>query len=505
MIGIAYILLAVSTLILASVVVARLTHNLGIPTLILFLAVGMMAGSDGAGVIVLTDARLAQSIGVVALVLILFSGGLDTNWHDVRPVATQAARLATIGVLITTVSIGAFSTLVLDFSLLEGMLLGAVISSTDAAAVFAVLRSKNVHLQQRIKALLELESGSNDPMAVFLTVSTIGLLNAIEQTEQTYVDVLIQFVLQMGIGIVCGLIFGRLLVWMINRIKSPYEGIYPVLALAFAGFVYSATSLINGSGFLAVYAAGMMLGNSNVIQKRSLLRFFDGFAWLSQIGMFITLGLLVRPSKLITVLMPGMLIALGLMIGARPLSVFVSLLPREYSWREKIFISWVGLRGAAPIILATFPLLANVERADAIFTTVFFIVLTSALMQGWSIPHAARLLGVEAPPSKPIRYPIESVPTVGADTELVDLSVPHGSAVAGKTIIELGLPQASLIALIARKETFIIPSGSTVLEEGDTLLVIVKKTDLPEVQRIFSEKALQPPPTEYNRTNSGSG
>ncbi|MER3524435.1 MAG: potassium/proton antiporter, partial [Ignavibacteria bacterium] len=505
MIGIAYILLAVSTLILASVVVARLTHNLGIPTLILFLAVGMMAGSDGAGVIVLTDARLAQSIGVVALVLILFSGGLDTNWHDVRPVATQAARLATIGVLITTVSIGAFSTLVLDFSLLEGMLLGAVISSTDAAAVFAVLRSKNVHLQQRIKALLELESGSNDPMAVFLTVSTIGLLNAIEQTEQTYVDVLIQFVLQMGIGIVCGLIFGRLLVWMINRIKSPYEGIYPVLALAFAGFVYSATSLINGSGFLAVYAAGMMLGNSNVIQKRSLLRFFDGFAWLSQIGMFITLGLLVRPSKLITVLMPGMLIALGLMIGARPLSVFVSLLPREYSWREKIFISWVGLRGAAPIILATFPLLANVERADAIFTTVFFIVLTSALMQGWSIPHAARLLGVEAPPSKPIRYPIESVPTVGADTELVDLSVPHGSAVAGKTIIELGLPQASLIALIARKETFIIPSGSTVLEEGDTLLVIVKKTDLPEVQRIFSEKALQPPPTEYNRTNSGRG
>lgn len=493
MIGIEYILLTVSTLILASVVVARLTHNLGVPTLILFLAVGMIAGSEGVGLITLTDARLAQSIGVVALVLILFSGGLDTNWQDVRSVVTQAVRLATIGVFITAVSVGAFITLVFHFSLLGGMLIGAVISSTDAAAVFSVLRSKNVHLRQRIKALLELESGSNDPMAVFLTVSTIGLLNA---TDHAYADVLTQFVLQMGIGIISGLVFGRLLVWMINRMKSPYEGIYPVIALAFAGFVYSATSLVNGSGFLAVYAAGMILGNSNVVQKRSLIRFFDGFAWLSQIGMFLTLGLLVTPSKLIAVLVPGLLIAMCLTFGARPLSVFLCLLPREYDWREKLFISWVGLRGAAPIILATFPLLANVEHADMIFTTVFFIVLTSALMQGWSIPHAARLLGVDAPPSKPIRYPIESVPTVASDTELVDLSVPRGSAVTGKTIIELGLPQSSLIALIARNDTFIIPSGSTILEEGDTLLVIAKKSDLPDLQRIFSQKALQTLHTE---------
>ncbi len=486
MIGIEFILLIVSTLILASVGIARATHNLGVPTLLLFLAVGMLAGSEGPGGIQFNDAALAQSVGVVALVLILFSGGLDTNWNDVRPVAGQALRLATLGVGLTAVAVGAFVTLVLDFSILEGLLLGAVISSTDAAAVFSVLRSKNVYLQHPLKPLLELESGSNDPMAVFLTVSMIGLITGSIPTGER---LLLHFVLQMGIGSLLGYFLGRLLVWTINHLKFAYEGIYSVFTLAFAAFIYSITTVSNGSGFLAVYIAGIILGNSNVVQKKSLLRFFDGLAWLSQIGMFVTLGLLVNPSEVLAILIPGMLISAFLMVVARPASIFLSFLPREYDWREKLFVSWVGLRGAAPIILATFPLLANVSNAGIIFNTVFFIVLTSALLQGWSIPAVARLLRVDAPPQQRLRYPIESVPTAESDTELVDLTVPHGSAVAGKTIIELGLPQQSLIALVGRGEEFIVPSGSTVLEEGDTLLVLVKQKDLPEVRRILLEKA----------------
>ncbi|HXG00559.1 MAG TPA: potassium/proton antiporter [Bacteroidota bacterium] len=486
MIGIEYILLVVSALILASVAIARATHNLGVPTLLLFLGVGMLAGSEGPGGIQFNDAALAQSVGVVALVLILFSGGLDTNWKDVRPVTGQAVRLATIGVVLTAAAVGVFVTLVLDFSVLEGLLIGAVISSTDAAAVFSVLRSKNVHLRHPLKPLLELESGSNDPMAVFLTVGMIGLMTGSISSE---LGLALFFVLQMGIGFTLGYLFGKLLVWTINRLKFSYEGIYSVFTLAFTAFIYSITTLINGSGFLAVYVAGIILGNSNVVQKKSLLRFFDGLAWLSQIGMFVTLGLLVNPSEIMAILVPGILISVFLMFVARPASVFLSLLPKEYTWREKLFISWVGLRGAAPIILATFPLLANVGNAGIIFNTVFFIVLTSALLQGWSIPSVARLLHVDAPPLRQPRYPIEPVPVAGGDTELVDLTVPHGSAVAGKTIIELGLPQQSLIALVGRGEEFIVPSGSTVLEEGDTLLVLVKQKDLPDVRRILLEKA----------------
>lgn len=485
MIAIEFILLVVSTLILTSVAIARATHNLGVPTLLLFLGVGMLAGSEGPGGIQFNDAALAQSVGVVALVLILFSGGLDTNWNDVRPVTGQAVRLATIGVVLTAAAVGVFVTLVLDFSVLEGLLIGAVISSTDAAAVFSVLRSKNVHLRHPLKPLLELESGSNDPMAVFLTVGMIGLITG---SISSVGELTLNFVLQMGIGFLLGYAFGKLLVWTINHLKFAYEGIYSVFTLAFAAFTYSITALANGSGFLAVYIAGIILGNSNVVQKKSLLRFFDGLAWLSQIGMFVTLGLLVNPSELQTILIPGISIACFLMLIARPVSVFLSLLPKECDWREKLFISWVGLRGAAPIILATFPLLANVSNAGIMFNTVFFIVLTSALLQGWSIPPVARLLRVDAPPLRKRRYPIESVPIAESDTELVDLTVPHGSSAAGKTIIELGLPQQSLIVLVGRGDEFIVPSGSTVLEVGDTLLVLVKQKDLPEVRRILLEK-----------------
>jgi len=483
MIAIEYLLLIASILILLSIAIAKVSDNLGIPTLLLFIGIGMLAGSEGPGKIYFDDPGLAQSIGIIALIFILFAGGLDTNWHAVRPSLWQAASLASLGVFLTALAVGIFASYVLGFSLLVGLLLGAVISSTDAAAVFSVLRSRNVSLRGNLKHLLELESGSNDPMAVFLTVGLIQLLTV---QETSLVTVVVLFVQQMGLGAAFGFGLGKAMVFFLNRLKYPYEGIYPVFILAFAALVYGSTTLAGGSGFLAVYVAGLVVGNSDLVQKKSLLRFFDGLAWLSQIGMFVTLGLLVFPSHLVSVVGSGLLISAFLMFVARPLSVFASLALSKLNWREKTMVSWVGLRGAVPIILATFPLLAKVPGAELIFNLVFFIVLTSALFQGWSIPAVARMLGVDAPLKRKQQYPIEFAPIDGVDTDLVDFVVPYNSAVVGKSIVELGMPDDSLIALISRNDNFIVPSGGTVLEEGDTLLVLVNKGNLPRVRELLS-------------------
>lgn len=483
--SIEYVLLIGSVLILVSIALAKVSDNLGVPTLLLFLGIGMLAGSEGAGGIYFDDARLAQSVGIVALVFILFAGGLDTKWSEVKPVFWQATSLATVGVFVTALTVGLFVSAVLNTSLLNGLLLGAVISSTDAAAVFSVLRSKNVSLRGKLKPLLELESGSNDPTAVFLTIGLIQLLT-IPQT--TFGSIVLLFVVQMTVGAVLGLGFGRALVFLINQLKLSYEGIYSVFVLAFAALIYGATASIGGSGFLAVYVAGLVAGNDDFVQKRSLLRFVDGLAWLSQIAMFLTLGLLVFPSHIVPVIGIGLLTSVFLMFVARPLSVFLSLAFAKLSWKEKTFVSWVGLRGAVPIILATFPLLAGLPDAELIFNIVFFIVLTSALLQGWSIPIIARLLRLDAPFEQKRRYPIEFAPLEGVDTELIDLIVPYNSAVAGKSIIELDLPQDSLIVLISRNENFIVPSGSTVLQESDTVLILVNKSNLPAVRAIFEKQ-----------------
>jgi cell volume regulation protein A len=444
----------------------------------------MLAGSEGPGGIYFDDAGMAQSLGVLALVFILFAGGLDTDWSSARPVLWQATSLATLGVLITALLVGVLAHAVFNFSLLEGLLLGAVISSTDAAAVFSVLRARSVNLRSSLKPLLELESGSNDPMAVFLT---IGLIQLLTSAETSYFQIAQLFVLQMGLGALLGFGLGKLLALLLNRLKFVYEGFYPVFALAFAGFVYGATALVGGSGFLAVYVAGLVAGNSDFVHKKSLLRFFDGFAWLSQIGMFLTLGLLVFPSRIVPVLGAGLLISAFLMFVARPLSVFIALTFSRLNWREKGFVAWVGLRGAVPIILATFPLLAKLPNAELLFNLVFFIVLTSALLQGWSIPAVARLLQVDAPAERKRQYPLEFAPPAGLDTDLVEFIVPAHAAVAGKSLVELGMPHDSLIVLISQNEEFIVPSGGTVLNEGDVVLALVNKRNLPEVRAIFSE------------------
>lgn len=483
--GIEYILLVGSVLILISTTIGKLSDNLGVPTLIIFMVVGMLAGSEGPGGIEFDDPGLASSIGIVALVFILFGGGLETRWSDVKSVLAPAVGLSTFGVLATALLIGVFAYTFLGIPIEYGFLLGSIISSTDAAAVFSVLRSKNVSLKGRLKPLLELESGSNDPTAVFLTV---GFLEIIRSPETTLFNLVGLFVLQMGLGGLLGYFLGKAMVLLLNRLRFSYEGFYPVFALSFACLIYSSTAVLQGSGFLAVYIAGIVLGNSKFVQKKSLFRFFDGLAWLSQIGMFLTLGLQVYPSRLVPVVNTGLIVSAFLMLVARPLSVFVALTPTKFNWREKLFISWVGLRGSVPIILATFPLMAGIPQADLLFNLVFFIVLTSALLQGWSIPLAARLLGLTVPAEFKKSHPLEFEPLAGSDTELVDLTVPYQSDVIGKSLVELELPQDSLIVLIGRGETYIVPSGGSVFEPGDTLLVLVNKANLPQVREILSRQ-----------------
>ena len=483
--SIEYVVLVGSILILVSIALARLSDNLGIPTLLLFLGIGMLAGSEGPGGIYFDDAELAQSIGIVALVFILFAGGLDTKWQEVRPVFWQATSLATLGVFLTALAVGLFVSAMFHLPLLSSLLLGAVVSSTDAAAVFAVLRSRNVRLHGRLKSLLELESGSNDPMAVLLTV---GLIQLLLNPQVSFGSMLWLFTRQMLIGGIVGLAFGKGMVYALNRLKLSYEGIYPVFVVASAGLMFGAASVLGGSGFLAVYIGGMVAGNAEFVQKRSLLRFFDGMAWLSQIAMFLTLGLLVFPSHIVPVIGFGLLTSVFLMFVARPVSVFLSLSFARLTWKERTLVSWVGLRGAVPIILATFPLLASLPYAELIFNVVFFIVLTSALLQGWSLPLVARALNLDAPMEPARRYPIEFAPLEGVDTELIDVIIPYNAVVAGKSIVELNMPEDSLIVLISRNDEYIVPSGGTILQESDTALVLVNKGNLSTVRGIFERQ-----------------
>lgn len=477
------LILIASMLILLSIAIAKFSDNLGVPTLLLFLGIGMLAGSDGPGGLFFDNAKLAQSIGIVALIFILFAGGLDTKWNEVRPVLKEAGILATLGVLVTAVSVALLMVYVFHHSFLNGLLLGAIVSSTDAAAVFSVLRSKNVSLKGNLKPLLELESGSNDPMAVFLTIGTLQLLTT---PGSSWSDIILLFIYQMGIGALFGFGMGKAMVLILNKLKFPYEGIYPVFAIAFAGLIFASAALVNGSGFLAVYIAGLVIGSSDIIQKKSLLRFFDGLSWLGQIAMFLTMGLLVFPHQLVPIIGSGMIISLFLIFIARPAGVFLSLAFSAYTVKEKSFIAWVGLRGAVPIILATFPLLAQTPDANILFNIVFFIVLTSAIFQGWSIPIVAKQLHLVSPAHKKHPYPIEFAPLDSVDTQLVDLMVPPRSNIIGKTVVELGMPADSLVVLINRDDTFIVPSGGTVIEENDTLLVLVNKENLPVVKTILS-------------------
>ncbi len=486
MIPIEYILLGTAILLLLSVIASRASGRIGVPSLLIFLGLGMLAGSEGPGGIHFENAYIAQYLGVVALIFILFAGGIETEWARVRPVLGKALTLSTLGVLLTALLLGLFVTGALGFSLLEGMLLGAIVSSTDAAAVFAVLRSRSVGLKGDIKPLLELESGSNDPMAVFLTIGLTGLLL---NPALSIFSLIPGFLQQMAVGALVGYLMGRLMVFTVNRIQLEYEGLYPVLTLALVMLAYGATSTLGGNGFLAVYVAALVMGNRDFIHKQSLIRFHDGLAWLTQIAMFLTLGLLVFPSRILPVIGIGLVVSLFLIFVARPVSVFLSMGFTKMKWREITMVSWVGLRGAVPIILATFPLLAGVPQAEMIFNLVFFIVLTSVLLQGTTLPLVAKLLGVDAPLESKRLYPLEFVPTEGfkVKNEMVEILVPHDSRVVGKRILELKLPREALVLLLGRRDEFLVPKGGTVLEAGDTMLVLADKQARAKVHSIVAE------------------
>jgi len=483
MVIIDYVLLLMGLLVLASILLTKIFHNIGIPTLLLFIGVGILAGSEGLGNIYFDDAELAQAIGTICLVIILFTGGLDTNWNSSKKAFLPSLSLATLGVFLTAIIVACVIHFIFKFSFLWSFLVASIISSTDAAAVFSVLRQKEIGLKGNLKPLLELESGSNDPMAIFLTIGTIELLN---NPEQGYFNIVLVFVAQMFIGSIVGLFLGKLMVYSINRLKFSNAGIYTVYVISFCALIYSTASIIGGSGFLALYIGGVIIGNSQFVYKKSTIRFFDSLAILSQITMFTTLGLLVFPSKLINVVGIGLLIGFALMFIARPISVFISLIPFKYSVKDKIFVSWVGLRAAVPIILATFPLLAQIERADLIFNVVFFIVVLSTILQGWTINPIAKLLKLSTDFKKTQESLLEINPSSNSEYDILELILPFNSLLIGKQIVDINMSQNSRIVLILRNDKHIMPTGETVLESGDTLMILYNKEQLDHIKNIFS-------------------
>lgn len=483
------ILLAASALVLASVLTSKLSERFGIPSLLVFVALGMLAGPEGIGLVKVVEPATAQSVGVVALAYILFFGGVSTDWEDVRPVVWPGISLATIGVLLTALAMGIFARFALGFSWLEGLLLGAIVSSTDAAAVFSILRSRNVALSGSLRPLLELESGSNDPMAVFLTV---GLLQLLETPSTSPFSLLPFFVVQMGLGGALGFMAGRLLAFVLNRIRLAHQGLYPVFTIGFVPFLYAFVAAIGASGFLAVYVAGLALGERDFVQRGTIVRFHDGIAWLMQIAMFLALGLLAIPTHVLEAARPGTLAAAFLIFIARPISALIALTPfRDFTPGARMLVAWVGLRGAAPIVLATFPLLASIHRAGAIFNIVFFAVLASIILQGPSLPYVARLLGVSAPFARLPRPPLRYEPTEDIRWRLIELQVLHDSQAIGIPIVELGLPHASLLVLVGREARYVVPSGDTRLEAGDIVLALAEPEDIERLRTALGARIIR--------------
>ena len=436
-----------AALLLVAIVASDISSRLGAPLLLVFLLLGMLAGEDGPGGIRFDDFETSYVIGTLALAVIIFDGGLRTSRETFRVALWPAVSLATLGVVITAALLGIFASWILGLSWLEGMLLGAIVGSTDAAAVFALLRTQGAALQKRVASTLEIESGSNDPMAIFLTVALLEVLAAGKSTLEA--SVALSFLVQFAIGAAAGVAGGRLLVWLINRLRL-ITGLYPLLAAAGGILIFAAAAQLGGSGFLAIYLAGLVLGNSRLQAAQNILRVHDGLAWLSQIVMFLILGLLLTPSQLLHIALPALALAATLMLVARPLAVLTSLLPFRFPWREQVYIGWVGLRGAVPIVLALFPMMYGLENARLYFNVAFFVVLVSLLLQGWTIAPAARWLGLEAPPeTEPVQRVTVDMPG-HFEYEMLGFETKAGSAIAGRELGELALPRETKLMTVIR-------------------------------------------------------
>ena len=462
------IIVIVSILLFVSVLASKTSSRTGLPMLAIFLFIGMLAGTEGIGNITFKNPETAQFLGIIALCFILYSGGLDTRFDQVKPIVWRGVILATLGVLITAVSLGIFVYWVTNFSLLEALLVGSIVSSTDAAAVFAIFRSKNTGLKRNLRPTLELESGSNDPMAYFLTLTFISL---IKQPDSSIWIMIPMFLKGMALGAILGFVIGRITVFVINRVNLTVDGLYPVLTIAMMLFSYSFTDLIGGNGFLSIYISGLVVGNSNFIHKRSLLKFYDGFAWLMQIIMFISLGLLVFPSEMTPIIGIGILISVFLILVARPLAMLLCLLPFKIYYKDLTFISWVGLKGAVPIIFATYPMVEKIPNAEVIFHIVFFITLTSLLLQGTTLFNVAKWLKLAIPEIK-ARKPILEFDSESVKSVLDEIVVEHDFRCVEKTIVEMKLPKTALIVMIERDDKFFTPNGSTIIESDDRLTIL---------------------------------
>ncbi len=472
------LLLGLSFLFLLSILAGKASSRFGVPALLLFLLVGMLCGSDGLG-FQFDNTYVAQTIGTVALCIILFSGGMDTKFHEIRPVLAQGLILATVGVALTSVITGVLVWWILGMThqaagigFLTSLLLASTMSSTDSASVFAILRTKGLRLKNNLRPMLELESGSNDPVAYILVIVFIEIVKAGTTPSVWYI--LGMVAMQLCIGFVAGFAFGKLAVWAINRIKLDNAALYPILVFTFCIFIFSATYFMHGNGYLAVYIGGLIIGNSSFQHKRSTTGFFNGLTWLCQLLMFLTLGLLVNPNELLEVWLPGLIISFVMIFISRPISVLLCLLPfRKMAVRDKVYISWCGLRGAVPIIFAIMPLAADVPQARFIFNIVFLCTLVSLLVQGTSLSQMAKWLKLDDNSSKlkgledfdvDFSDDIKSVTT--------EITITDAILERGAHLMDLGLPDKTLAVMVKRQNKYFVPTGKTTLHAGDKLLII---------------------------------
>ncbi len=468
------VLLTASIILFLSIIAGKAGYRFGLPALLLFLGVGMLFGSDGLG-IQFSDPHIAQFIGMLALSIILFSGGMDTKYREIKPIVGPGVMLATLGVLATTFITGGFiyymsshfgTKVLLTFP--ESLLMAAVMSSTDSASVFSILRSKGVHLKENLRPALELESGSNDPMAYMLTIILIAYIQA---GGMNLWDASLQLVVQLSIGAVAGYLLGKLAVRIMNKINISNASLYPICLLAVVFFTFAATTLIKGNGYLAVYLAGLVVGNAKIEHKKSISTFFDGFTWLWQIVMFLTLGLLVNPHELLPVAPVGLTVGVFMILVARPVSVYLSLIPfRHFTNRGKLYISWVGLRGAVPIIFATYPMIAGVQYAGLIFNVVFFITILSLLIQGTTVTTVAKWLHLVDAPERKDQFGIELPDEI--KSAMSEIEITAEVLLHGNKLMQLTLPDHTLAVMVKRNGRYFIPKGNTELRENDILLMI---------------------------------